>query len=128
MVSNFEQALAESDEIEAAEYTTDPDAPLPAHVKVSQPGHARSKVLQIRLNPEEMTALETIAKRRGLPVSTVAREHILRLLADDDKGSGPLAQLLTAAARVKELADDVRRQIPPGLTVDPQLLYVPDLT
>ena len=83
MGGKFEQALAEADDIEAAEHTTDPDAPLPAHVKISQPGHARSKVLQVRLNPAAMAALEEIAERRGLPVSTVAREQILRLLAED---------------------------------------------
>jgi hypothetical protein len=83
------QAIAEADEIEAAEHTTDPDAPLPAHVKVSQPGRARSKVLQVRLNPEEMAALEAIAQDRGLPVSTVAREQILHLLSADDADKRP---------------------------------------
>jgi hypothetical protein len=118
--SRLEQALAEADEIEAAERTADPDAPLPAHVKVSQPGRARSKVLQVRLNPEELAALDAIAERRGLPVSTVAREQILQLIADDAENqpgaSGAilrLGRLLVAAERIKEYADDVRHELPP---------------
>lgn len=81
MGKRLEQALAEADEIEAAEATAGPDAPIPAHVKVSRPGRARSRVLQVRLNPDEYEALEAMAERRGLPVSTVARDHLLRLIA-----------------------------------------------
>ncbi|WP_256250454.1 CopG family transcriptional regulator [Mycobacterium malmoense] len=55
-----------SDEAEAGEEDRT-GRPIPAHVKVSQPGRARSKVLQFRLNPEEMAALEASAGRRGLP-------------------------------------------------------------
>ena len=87
--SRLEQALAEADEIEAAERTTDPDAPLPPHVKVTHPGHARSKVLQVRLNPEEYAALETLAEQRKLPVSTVARAQILDLLSRDAAMKNP---------------------------------------
>lgn len=81
--SRLEQALAEADEIEAAERTIDPSTSLPGHVKVAQPGRTRSKVLQVRLNPDELARLEVIAERRGLPVSTVAREQILDLLSED---------------------------------------------
>jgi hypothetical protein len=118
LASRLEQALAEADEIEAAERTADPDAPLPAHVKVSQPGRARSKVLQVRLNPEEMAALETIADRRELPVSTVAREQILRLLAADAEGPEQpsamlkLSRLLLTAEQIAEYADDLRHELP----------------
>ncbi|ULP45937.1 ribbon-helix-helix domain-containing protein [Mycolicibacter virginiensis] len=84
MGKRLEQALAEADDIERAEADADPNAPIPAHVKVSRPGRARSKVLQVRLNPDEFDALEEIAERRGLPVSTVAREQLLRLIAADE--------------------------------------------
>ncbi|MBZ4560283.1 CopG family transcriptional regulator [Mycobacterium avium subsp. hominissuis] len=70
------------EEAEAAE-ADQTDRPLPPHVKVSQPGHVRSKVLQVRLNPEELAALEAIAERRDLPVSTVAREQLLPLVAEE---------------------------------------------
>ena len=59
------------------------DWPIPPHVKVSHPNRARSKVLQIRLNPEELNELERVAESRGLPTSTVGREAILRYLFPD---------------------------------------------
>lgn len=111
---NIDDLLAEvADEAEAAERTADPDAPLPEHVKITRPGHARSKVLQVRLNPDEMAAVEAIAERRGLPVSTVAREQILQLLADDaafgSTGSPLRRYFLDAADRANESADALRR-------------------
>jgi len=111
MISRLEQALAEADEIEAAERTADPNAPLPPHVKVSRPGHARSKVLQVRLNPEEFAALEAIADRRELPMSTIAREQLLRLIADQEASDQPLVALIAAADRVQALASNVREDL-----------------
>jgi hypothetical protein len=111
MSNKLQQALAEADEIEAAEHATDTDAPLPAHVKVSQPGRARSKVLQVRLNPDELAALEHIAQRRKLPVSTVARAQLLRLIADETAPTDRLLQLIEAANQVRSLADDVRKDL-----------------
>jgi hypothetical protein len=74
--------LAEvADEAEAAE-ADQTERPIPDHVKVTR-GNPRSKVLQVRLNPDEMAALEAIAERRELPVSTIAREQLLRLIAAD---------------------------------------------
>lgn len=57
--------------------------PPPGHLTVSRPNRARSKVLQVRLSPEEFEAVERAAERRGLPASTVARERLLRLLSED---------------------------------------------
>lgn len=87
-----------NEEAEAAEEAEadQTDRPLPPHVKVSQPGRARSRVLQVRLNPDEYEAIERIAEDRGLPVSTIARAQLLGLLdksADDD----PLQKLINAA-------------------------------
>ncbi|WNG80176.1 hypothetical protein C6A86_018190 [Mycobacterium sp. ITM-2016-00316] len=56
------------------------DRPLPDNVSVSRPGRGRSKVLQVRLSPDEFEALEGIAAGRDLPVSTIAREHLLSLI------------------------------------------------
>lgn len=111
MTSKLQRALAEADEIEGAERVGDPDAPLPAHVNVSQPGRARSKVLQVRLNPDELAALEQIAQRRGLPVSALARGQLLRLIADDNAPGDRLLQLIEAANQVRSLADDVRKEL-----------------
>jgi hypothetical protein len=67
--------------IEAAE-ADQTDRPLPPHVKVTY-GNPNAKVLQVRLNPEELEALDRIAERRELPVSTIAREQLLKLIAGD---------------------------------------------
>jgi hypothetical protein len=80
--------------------------PIPAHVKVTR-GNPRSKVLQVRLNPDEHAAIERIAERRGLPASTIAREELLKLIADEDAPHRPLEALVAAADRVKALAVDV---------------------
>lgn len=82
--------------------------PLPAHVKVSRPNRARSKVLQVRLNPDEMEALEAIAARRNLPVSTVAREQLLRLVTEDRAGGG--FSFAGVADKLMELAESLRDQ------------------
>lgn len=82
---SIEDLLADLAEEAAAEaYDT---YPLPPHVKVSQPGRAQSRVLHVRLNPDEFDALEAIASRRELPVSTVAREQLLKLI-NRDRGQG----------------------------------------
>lgn len=107
MSKSLEDRLAEiGDEAEAGE-EDQTVRPLPPHVQVSRPGHARSKVLQVRLNPEEMAALEAIAERRELPVSTVAREQILRLLADSDPAiANQLLQLLDAYNEATDRASE----------------------
>lgn len=103
MGERLEQAIAEAAEIEAVEASavSGAPAPLPSHVKVSRPNRARSRVLQVRLNPDEMEALEQIAEQRGLPVSTVAREHLLRLVAPRETAGKP--QIDAALALVDEL-------------------------
>jgi hypothetical protein len=92
--SKLKEAIAEAHEIEAAE-ADQTDRPLPPHVKVSRPGRARSKVLQVRLNPDEFEALERIADRRQLPVSTIARGQLLELIAADEP-AGNLSLLRVA--------------------------------
>ena len=85
------------------------DRPLPPQVEVSRPNLARSKVLQVRLNPEEFAAVERLATERGLPASTVAREKLLELVAADAGANVDVAtQLVAAAARITELASRVR--------------------
>ena len=85
----------------------DDDQSLPEHVTVSRPGHARSKVLQVRLNPDEYEAVERIARRRGLPASTVARAWLLEKAAeesDDDASVEHLLLLLdTATAKLRQI-------------------------
>ena len=57
MTNGIEELLAaEAEAAEAAEATSDPNAPLPAHVKVTR-GTARSKNLQVRFRDEEFDEL-----------------------------------------------------------------------
>lgn len=96
-----------ADEAEAAEAgETDQDTPIPSHVKITR-GNPRSKVLQVRLSPEELEALERIASRRELPVSTIAREQLLTLLGEELDVLDPAAQIAAAADRIKTLAGRV---------------------
>lgn len=99
----LEDRLADiADEAEAGE-EDQTIRPIPAHVRVTR-GNPRSKVLQVRLNPEEYAAIERIAERCGLPPSTVAREQLLELVADEDAQDRPLVALVAAADRIKALA------------------------
>jgi uncharacterized protein YbaP (TraB family) len=97
------------DELLAAEaaaaeaFEEDQSAPYPEHVKITR--SPRSKVLQVRLNPEELEALERIAARRQLPVSTIAREQLLKLIAE--RPVSQLQQLIAAVTEAKSLADQL---------------------
>lgn len=95
----------EAEAVEAAR-GQEGDGPLPDHVKVSRPNQAQSKVLQIRLNPEDFVALEAIATRRDLPVSTIAREQLLKLLAPDESGAAP-GTMLAAVSELVSLATSI---------------------
>jgi hypothetical protein len=66
-------------------------------------------VLQVRLNEDEYAAIERIAARRELPVSTVARERLLALIAEENGEEGPLFALLAATDRLKDLASDLEQ-------------------
>jgi hypothetical protein len=55
------------------------DAVIPAHVTITH-GGPRTKVLQVRLNDDELTALDALAAECGLPASTVVRDMILNAL------------------------------------------------
>jgi len=116
MNKNLDDLLAEiGDEAEAAE-ADQADKPIPAHVKITR-GNPRSKVLQVRLNPEELESLERIARVRELPVSTIAREQLLRLIAQDHVESPhALAQLRErlagAADTILQVADTIAGTAP----------------
>lgn len=89
-------------EAEASE--RNPDAAIKPGSTVSR-GHQRSKTLQVRMNPEELEALATIAEQRGLPVSTLARDLLLSQIAETDTSAKGLiakirAELDTLATRV----------------------------
>src|ERR1700689_5308390 len=70
--------LAAIIEDEVAAIEAGRENPLADSARISR-GNGRSKVLQVRLNPEELAELEGGAATRGLPISTVAREGLVRL-------------------------------------------------
>lgn len=68
-------------EAEASEH--DKDAPIRPGTKLTR-GHGRSRTLQVRLNVEELQALTTLARQRGIPASTLARDLLLPHLSGAD--------------------------------------------
>lgn len=89
-------------EAEAAERNR--DAGLKAGSKVTR-GHQRAKTLQVRLNAEELEALKRLAERRGLPVSTLARDILLTQLVASDESAGALI------ARIRAELDDLASRV-----------------
>lgn len=78
MGKSIKQILDE--EAAAAEAGKDDlDVEIPPYVKTSR-GGPRTRVLQVRLNDDELAALEAMADKRSLPASTVVREMILNVL------------------------------------------------
>ncbi|AIM50424.1 hypothetical protein PBI_OMNICRON_91 [Mycobacterium phage Omnicron] len=64
-------------------------------VKVTR-GGPRTRVLQIRLNDDELAELERQATARDLPASTVAREILLRALFPRKSGTATRADFAEA--------------------------------
>ena len=94
---------AEGEAAEAAE--ADQESPVRTDAKVTR-GHNRARTLQIRLNEDELGELIALAKDRGLPVSTVARQLLLQSLvpADDLKGALDRLERDISAVRRKALS------------------------
>lgn len=94
---------AEAKAVEEAEATSDPETPLPAHVKVTR-GHPRARNLQVRLREDEFDELTEYAEQRGLPVSTVVRSLVLQAIAPTDDLKSALDKLETDLAAVRRKA------------------------
>lgn len=62
---------------EAAE--ADTDANVPSSVRATR-GHGRSKVLQVRLNEDELRLIEKLAEEQRIPASTFARAVLLKTI------------------------------------------------
>lgn len=93
-----EEAIA----VEEAGATSDPEAPLPAHVKVTR-GHPRARNLQVRFRDDEFEELAAYAEQRGLPVSTLVRSLVLQAIA-------PAGDLKTALDKLETDLAAVRRK------------------
>lgn len=73
MSKDFEQLVAE----EAAASEANPDAPIRTSAVLTRPNQARSTVYSIRLNPDEVAAVQSLADLAGLPASTLVRSWII---------------------------------------------------
>ncbi len=93
---------AEAEAVEQAEATSDPNEPLPDHLKLTR-GHPRAKNLQVRFREDEYDDLAEYADQRGLPVSTVVRMLVLQAIA-------PAGDLKAALDRLERDVAAVRRK------------------
>lgn len=94
---------AEAKAVEEAEARSDPNEPLPGHVKVTR-GHPRARNLQVRFREDEFDELTQYAEQRGLPVSTVVRALVLQAIAPADDLKSALDKLETDLAAVRRKA------------------------
>ena len=101
MNKKIEDVIAdESRAAEEAEATSDPNAPLPAHVHVTR-GHPRARNLQVRFRDDEFDELTAYAELRGLPVSTIVRSLVLQAISPADDLRTALDKLETDLAAVR---------------------------
>lgn len=68
-------------EAEHAEATMNDPIPAEALARATRPNRAKSVTFSLRLNPEELAAVQTLADERDLPASTLVRGWIVRQLA-----------------------------------------------
>lgn len=75
------------------------DAPIPEGTKITRPNRGRSTVYSIRLNPDEVAALQSIADAAGVPGSTLARSWIVERIQEEQAGTSDAEAELRAAQR-----------------------------
>jgi hypothetical protein len=93
MSTDIEGLLAE----EAADSEANPDAPVATGSTISRPNRARSTVYSVRLNPEEVAAVQALAEAAGLPASTLVRSWIIeRMRAETGEVSDAETELRAA--------------------------------
>ena len=98
-MSDIEKIIEE--ETEASE--ANPDAPIAERAKVTRPNRRRSTVYSIRLNTDEVAALQSIADAAGVPGSTLARSWIVERIQEEEAGlSDAEAELRTKGERSVE--------------------------
>jgi hypothetical protein len=78
------------------------DDPIPATARGTRPHRAKSGMLSLRLNPDELTAIQTLARERDVPASALVRGWILQQLTNE--ASTPT----DTATAVDRLEADVR--------------------
>lgn len=87
------------------------DAPFPGRAKVTRPNRGRSAVYSIRLNPEEVAALQPVADAAGVPGSTLARSWIVERI-QEERGwiSDAGAELRAAQRHLTHVQKHLRQQ------------------
>lgn len=60
------------------------DEPIPTQVRGTRPHRAKSGMLSLRLNPEELAAVHDLARQRDIPASALVRGWILQHLSGQD--------------------------------------------
>jgi hypothetical protein len=106
MSTDIERLLAE----EAADSESNPDAPLAAGSTISRANRARSTVYSVRLNPDEMAAVQALAEAAGLPASTLVRSWITdRIRAEQGEVSDAESELRAAQRHLAHLERHLRQ-------------------
>lgn len=106
-MSNIEKILQE--ETEASEANR--DAPIPQDARVTRPNRGRSTVYSVRLNPDEVAALQSLADAAGVPASTLARAWIVDRIREEQAGvSDAEAELRAAQRHLAHLQAHLRQQ------------------
>lgn len=91
-----------ADEAEHAEAHRDDPIPVEALARATRPNLARSVMFSLRLNPDELAAVQELAGERSVPASALVRGWIVQRLAAE--GNAPS----DTAAVVERLEADVR--------------------
>ncbi len=86
----------------AAEAEATMDDPMPEGTVYTQPNRAKSVTFSLRLNPDELAAVQDLAGDRGIPASTLVRGWIVRQLAAERSVPSDTAMV------VERLEADVR--------------------
>lgn len=91
--------MSKVSEILAAEGDAAEHASIPDGVRGERRNLARSVMFSLRLNPEELDALEHIADERGIPTRTLARGFIIQAMRAHDSVESRVARLEKAVFR-----------------------------
>ena len=80
----------------------------PAQTRGQRPNQTKSVMLSLRLNPEELTAVQTQAREHNIPASALVRGWILQHLAQADSAPTDTA---TAVDRIEADVRALRRLV-----------------
>jgi hypothetical protein len=75
------------EEAEHAEATKDEPIPASALARATRPNRGKSVMFSLRLNPDELAAVQALAEDQGVPASTLVRGWIVRQLAAERVGA-----------------------------------------